>query len=591
MKKPMVAVMFVVALFTLVLISNPSLPLQAQTATATAVPRLVRFAGTASDLDGNPMTGVAGITFSLYAEQSGGAPLWLETQNAQADASGHYSVLLGSTKPDGLPAELFTSAQARWVGVQISGQAEQPRVLLVSAPYALKAGDAETVGGLPASAFVLANSGNVAANKRSPATGGTTASDNTKANAALPANPNVTGKGTVDYIPMWDKTTDIVNSVMFQKSSQIGISTTAPAALLDVNGKTDVRDTLTLFPKGTDNTLAINGTSFKINNKGLVTFISGQTFPGVPLLAAANTFTASQTFDSSVDSNFSYAAGAFENSNFSETIGLWGYSASGIGIGTYSEAVGASTEGKTNGYIESASVGVWADTTGDGTTEFGGIGVLSTVDMGYSIIGLSNSDLPTSFFENDDTFEFADTLETYGGSFGGECDIDVQGDLSCSGSITPVAGVDGGFRKVALNTISSPESWFEDAGSAQLSNGKAVVNIEPVFGQTVNTGMEYHVFLTPKGDCQGLYVSNETPQGFEVHELRGGTSSIAFDYRIMAKRKGFEKLRLADKTRQFSKHGPVKRTAGTRAPNPDDYRKAQMKKAGQLTKLEQPVVK
>src|SRR6476646_10171233 len=103
------------------------------------------------------MTGVVGITFSLYEEQSSGAPLWSETQNVQADANGHYSVLLGTTKPDGLPAELFTSEQARWVGVQISGQAEQPRVLLVSAPYALKAGDAETVGGLPASAFALAN--------------------------------------------------------------------------------------------------------------------------------------------------------------------------------------------------------------------------------------------------------------------------------------------------------------------------------------------------------------------------------------------------------------------------------------------------
>lgn len=41
--------------------------------------------------------------------------------------------------------------------MQIVGQEEQPRVLLVAVPYALKAGDAETIGGLPASAFVLAN--------------------------------------------------------------------------------------------------------------------------------------------------------------------------------------------------------------------------------------------------------------------------------------------------------------------------------------------------------------------------------------------------------------------------------------------------
>jgi hypothetical protein len=99
---------------------------------------------------------VAGITFALYSEPTGGAPLWLETQNVTADSNGRYTALLGATKPDGLPAELFTSEQARWVGVQVQGQPEQPRVLLVSAPYALKAGDAETIGGLPPSAFVLA---------------------------------------------------------------------------------------------------------------------------------------------------------------------------------------------------------------------------------------------------------------------------------------------------------------------------------------------------------------------------------------------------------------------------------------------------
>lgn len=79
------------------------------------------------------------------------------------------------------------------------------------------------------------------------------------------------------------------------------------------------------------------------------------------------------------------------------------------------------------------------------------------------------------------------------------------------------------------------------------------MNLEPVFGQTVNTEMDYHVFLTPNGDCKGLYVSQKTPTSFEVRELGGGTSSIAFDYRIMAKRKGYESVRLADKTNQFGK--------------------------------------
>src|SRR6202041_3147342 len=83
----------------------------------------------------------------------------METQNVQADAGGHYTVLLGSTKAEGLPAELFASGQARWIGVQVEQEGEQARTLLVSAPYALKAGDAETLGGLPASAFVQVAAG------------------------------------------------------------------------------------------------------------------------------------------------------------------------------------------------------------------------------------------------------------------------------------------------------------------------------------------------------------------------------------------------------------------------------------------------
>jgi hypothetical protein len=99
-------------------------------------------------------------------------------------------------------------------------------------------------------------------------------------NTAPPANPNVTGKGVINYIPIWNTTKDIVDSLIFQKSSEIGINTTTPAATLDVNGKSAIRDTVTLFPKGTDSTLAVSGTSFNIDNTGRITFVSGQTFPG-----------------------------------------------------------------------------------------------------------------------------------------------------------------------------------------------------------------------------------------------------------------------------------------------------------------------
>ena len=95
----------------------------------------------------------------------------MEIQNVQLTKGGHYTVMLGSSSNTGLPQEVFVSGEARWLGIQVEGQSEAPRVLLVAVPYALKAGDAETIGGLPASAFMLANGTSApAGNTKSAAT-------------------------------------------------------------------------------------------------------------------------------------------------------------------------------------------------------------------------------------------------------------------------------------------------------------------------------------------------------------------------------------------------------------------------------------
>jgi len=74
------------------------------------------------------------------------------------------------------------------------------------------------------------------------------------------------------------------------------------------------------------------------------------------------------------------------------------------------------------------------------------------------------------------------------------------------------------------------------------------VNLDPDFIQTVNTEMDYKVFPVPNGDCKGLYITNKTATSFEVRELGGGTSNVAFDYRIMALRKNYENVRFEDHT-------------------------------------------
>jgi hypothetical protein len=95
-----------------------------------------------------------------------------------------------------------------------------------------------------------------------------------------------------------------------------------------------------------------------------------------------------------------------------------------------------------------------------------------------------------------------------------------------------------------LYALQSPEAWFEDFGTGTLIEGKALVLIDPLFASTVNLNTDYHVFLTPMGNSNNLYVFNQTPTSFEVHEANDGQASISFHYRIVAKRQGYEDVRL-----------------------------------------------
>jgi hypothetical protein len=120
---------------------------------------------------------------------------------------------------------------------------------------------------------------------------------------------------------------------------------------------------------------------------------------------------------------------------------------------------------------------------------------------------------------------------------------DTLGDTTAIGTKSAAVHMqDGSMAKVF--SVESPEVWFEDYGSDRLTGGMVTVSLEEKFAQTVNLSKGYHVFLTPKGDCKGLYVTNETETGFEVREMGGGGSSVEFDYRIVAHRKGYEDIRL-----------------------------------------------
>jgi hypothetical protein len=544
-----------------------------------AVPRLVNYSGVLKDAEGRPMTAITGVTFLIYKDEQGGAPIWLETQNVTPDKTGRYTVQLGAASANGIPAELFMTGEARWLAVQKTGEAEQARVLLVAVPYAMKAADAETVGGLPPSAFVLAAP--PAAGGLAGASASSGAAESAPSSVPPPASTVTTSGGTVNTIPMFTTATNIQNSILTQTSTvainvngrlvlpPTGTATasagfksqpnnyiasaynsgTAAAVMQKFLFQTEPVGNNTTTPSGTLNLLFGSGsaaateTGLKIASNGRITFASGQTFP---IIAGAVTNAMLQHSSLTVTAGTDLTGGG--------SVALGGSTTLNLDTTKVPLLTGNNTF---NGYDTFTGGYGWFQNGlyGEPFIEAYGAG------NGTALWGFNNSTaaaIPTLYLENDDSTGAGDLVfDAVGPGFGGQCTIDVSGNLFCTGPLGTVAGTSGN-RKVGLYTVQSSENWVEDFGSGRLSGGVATVQVEPRFGQAV-TAANYHVFLTPAGDCKGLYVTNRTATSFEVHELNGGKSSVEFDYRIVAHRKGFEAVRLPDVTAKFA--GKVARPA------------------------------
>ncbi len=108
-------------------------------------PTLISYQGFLTVSDGNPMTGTVTLQFDLYDSETGGTPLWTETQAGVTVSDGYFAVMLGSVTP--LSASDFSGSE-RWLKVTVDGTA-MPRQRFASVPYALQAENAATSASVP----------------------------------------------------------------------------------------------------------------------------------------------------------------------------------------------------------------------------------------------------------------------------------------------------------------------------------------------------------------------------------------------------------------------------------------------------------
>ncbi|MBK7472369.1 MAG: hypothetical protein IPI73_18885 [Betaproteobacteria bacterium] len=81
------------------------------------------------------------MTFRLYDAESGGAPIWTETQPSVNVENGVFSAILGAVTPLTLPFDI-----PYWLTVAINADGEMsPRRMVNSSPYALRSANADTL--------------------------------------------------------------------------------------------------------------------------------------------------------------------------------------------------------------------------------------------------------------------------------------------------------------------------------------------------------------------------------------------------------------------------------------------------------------
>jgi hypothetical protein len=211
---------------------------------------------------------------------------------------------------------------------------------------------------------------------------------------------------------------------------------------------------------------------------------------------------------------------------------------SGQDVGVFGRTAGTNRAGVFGG-TATESVGVWGEVSGgpgtwpgvEGFSRTGngvrGVSVAPAAPSSVGVVGFSTSGIGV--------VGITSSPSSYGGYFIGGL-INSGGPKSAA-----VPHPDGSHR--LLYSMESPESWFEDFGRAKLVRGKAKVKLEATFAAVVRTD-DYHVFLTPEGETNGLHVSGRNRVGFEVREHRGGTSNATFSYRIVARRKDIKAPRL-----------------------------------------------
>jgi hypothetical protein len=223
--------------------------------------------------------------------------------------------------------------------------------------------------------------------------------------------------------------------------------------------------------------------------------------------------------------------------------GVYGSSAEGDGVyGTtsYGNGVyGTSSDGAGVYGVSSGGSGVYGISNAAGAAGVAGYQLNTTANSGFGVYAESadaTGQYPVIYAQGDGTATYLFTVQNIANK--GGCGIDPYGIMVCTGfgdfKAVRTRHLTSSGQHVLAYAAESASATLDDVGMGRMVAGIATVPIDRAFGATIDRN-DYHVFVTPRGDTRGLYVTAVTPAGFEVREAQGGRSTVDFDYRIVAR--------------------------------------------------------
>lgn len=214
------------------------------------------------------------------------------------------------------------------------------------------------------------------------------------------------------------------------------------------------------------------------------------------------------------------ALSGYFNSTGSSIIAMLASSSSSVGFGAYSRNLNASGTGMLS--IGNAGAGNYLVSGSGGAFNGVPIGI-----AGFS--GNTNTNGNAGgYFVGNTTGQFAYVSTRVGG---------IWYKINGTGSVASILRNQNGPPKNVF-CPEAPEILLQDYGVGQLSNGKAHIALDDILTKniTVNEQHPLRVYITLKGECNGVFVTNENEKGFDVVELANGKSNAKFNYQVVANR-------------------------------------------------------